>query len=429
MRLYSPVSYRCTFLAFAATVFRTFAIQQVPLLGEYGFLTVYDGISEDEARLRIKQMVSLFKVMEFQFYDAFRGYSAPPLDDDLFWRNKAFGRPVQRNILSAYIGEIHRHGGRAWLYVQTVATDPGDLDMQVGFSLAGQHVVDNRPLLDAIAPNAAWARKIAPGWSKFASRLGFDGIHWDTLGSFSAAMQANTDLPGFLLESRKILDQYQLQQTANFVDGFGWNPILIQESQPGGRTVAFPYWETWNVPEQEQFFYNNVAPGPNGGGVFVCYPGRGPQHTGEVQNTGFVGVWPLDLLIDRWVKARRAGNTYLAIGDGVRHIETQYFPANVGISDADIIKIQQKVFGNYAVADPAQKIIGNWLVMNRLSEPMPFRSAYNLTLFSIVCMVISVAAYMQVRHHIFRFCAAGMSAQGSDSTWGLLPNRDSRPIK
>jgi len=313
-----------------------------PLRGEYGFLTVYDGITEQEARTRIQQMVKLFNVKEFQFYDAFRGYSNPPDAGDDFWHNKAFGRPVRSSILRAYVDEIRAQGGRSWLYVQAAATTPGDTYLQQGFALAGQHVVDNRPLLDAVAPNGPWAEKIAPRWGDFAVELGFSGIHWDTLGKFSAVMETQTDLPGFLRAAKGIVASRGLEQSANFVDGFGWDPSLVDDNYPGGRVILFPYWETWTMPVQEDFFFNQVA--PNGGGVFVCYPGKSVDHTGEWQNQGSVGIWPFDLLIMRWNQARSTGNAYLAIGDGIRHIDTQYFPANSPMSDEDVAKVRTKVF-------------------------------------------------------------------------------------
>lgn len=291
-------------------------------------------------------MVDLFHIREFQFYDAFQGYSNPPAQDLEEWTCQAFGRHTKRRILRAYIEEISRSGGRSWLYLQAAATDPGDTQLQQGFQLTGQHVVDGRPLLDAVAPNIEWAEKIAPRWADWAAEMGFSGIHWDTLGKFSPTMAQYTDLPGFLRAAKPIVMSRGLEQTANFVDGFGWDPALIDpKAMPDGRTISFPYWETWSLPDQEDFFFIEVAPPPQGGGVFVCYPGKSPSHEGEFQNTAFAGIWPLDLMISRWIKARRSGNAYLAVGDGIHHLETQYFPANAPIDDTDVAKIRRQVFG------------------------------------------------------------------------------------
>jgi len=80
------------------------------------------------------------------------------------------------------------------------------------------------------------------------------------------------------------------------------------------------------------------------GGVFVCYPGRAPGHDGEGQNRLQQGVWPLDLLVARWQQARCRRSAYLAIGDGLRHIQSEYFPDTAEVSEADVAKIRDSVF-------------------------------------------------------------------------------------
>jgi len=133
-----------------------------------------------------------------------------------------------------------------------------------------------------------------------------------------------------------------LAQTCNFVDGFGWEPSLFRLSDCKHNTVAFPYWEAWSLPMQEDHFFRDVV--PLGGGVFVCYPGKSVSHAGENWNYEAAGIWPLDLLIRRWRKARCHGNAYLAIGDGLRHIQDEYFPDSLLINNADIFKIKEQVF-------------------------------------------------------------------------------------
>jgi len=108
--------------------------------------------------------------------------------------------------------------------------------------------------------------------------------------------------------------------------------------------VAFPYWEVWTVPKVEDRFFGTIT--PSGGGVFVCYPGKSARHEDERQNRLEADVWPLDLLIKRWRKARCRGSTYLAIGDGGHHIQSEYFPDTSGISLADERKIVQSVFAD-----------------------------------------------------------------------------------
>merc|ERR1712039_138975 len=65
---------------------------------------------------------------------------------------------------------------------------------------------------------------------------------------------------------------------------------------------------------------------------------------GEAWNSGAKGTWPLDLIIQRWQKARCYGSSYLAVGDGAHHIQTEYFPDTTPINEADIDKIRDHVF-------------------------------------------------------------------------------------
>jgi len=312
-----------------------------PLRGEYGFLTKFGGISADDARLRVRSMCEVFNIFEFQFYDALEHYSWPPAPGKDCWHNP-FGQEVCRSILKAYVQEIQHLGGRSWLYVQAMGTDPQDTNTQNGFAVAGQHLVDGRPLLDVVVPTAAWAEHIAARWADFAAEIGFSGIHWDTLGDKYGVAAMGGDVPGFLRASRPVLMTRGLEQTCNFVDGFGWEPSLFGLSDCNSNTVAFPYWEAWSLPTQEDHFFKEVA--PLGGGVFVCYPGKSVSHAGEDWNSEAAGIWPLDLLIRRWQKARCHGSAYLAIGDGLRHIQDEYFPDSLPINNADINKITEQVF-------------------------------------------------------------------------------------
>lgn len=210
--------------------------------------------------------------------------------------------------------------------------------------MLGQLTVEERPILDAVVVNAAWARRIVPRWAAFARSLGFSGIHWSTLGNFNGGADKGSDFPSFLRTALPFLERQVLGQTGSFVDGFGWDDGFLQGAGWTRNVIAFPYWEAKTVPFEEDKFYGSVAPAPAGGSVFVCFPGRSANHVGEEQNVHEKGVWPLDLLIKRWIKARCHGNTYLAIGDGYRHAQTEYLPDSSDISNPDIMKIRRAVF-------------------------------------------------------------------------------------
>lgn len=306
-------------------------------------MTQFDALSQDEARARVKQMAELFGIREFQFYDAFEGYSRPPSGKDV-WHHALFGRKIRRDVIQAYTDEISKYRGRSWLYVQAMGADPGDRQFEEGAEVVGQHVVMQKPLLDVVVPDASWARHVAPQWAEFANALGFSGIHWDTLGAYNSRMTQRQDFPGFLREALPILKKEGLDQTANFVDGAFWDASLKGDKDGEGKVIAFPYWEVWTVPRVVNDFFREAV--PEGGGVYVHYPGKTADHEGERQNEMNRGVWPFDLLIWRWQKAHATGNTHLAVGDGLRHIQSEYFPDTVDIAGPDMVKLRSTVFNN-----------------------------------------------------------------------------------
>lgn len=300
------------------------------MLGEYGSLSAFD-VTEHEARVRVRRMAGVFQIREFQFYDTMQGYSHPPEPELEAWHTVCLDRTVHRSAIRAYVDEIRRIGGRSWLYVQSMASDLDDKAWEKGFHVLGQHYCYNRAVIDRIVLSTGWAKHIAPQWADFAADLGFDGIHWDTLGS-------DGSLADFLHTTSPILRAKGLLQTCNFVNGAGWQDWLLKQ-----HDVEFPYWEIWDVPLVENDFFRRLPTW--GSGVFACYPGQGPVHKGEPQNRQESGVFPLDIMIKRWQKARRHGATYLAIADGLSHIQTAYLPYTIGISWPDIRKIRAAVFG------------------------------------------------------------------------------------
>lgn len=309
-----------------------------PLRGEYGFLTEFHILSSATIRERVDQMVSWFGILEFQFYDAFSSYSAPPVDGLEQWA-APFDHQVSRSTLEEYAREIASRGGRSWFYVQIMATDVGDTEMQQGFTVLGSHA----GILDIVVPTAAWAERIAPQWARFVASLGFSGIHWDTLGDLHNGLvtKSGADVPGFLRAALPHLRKEGLAQTCNFVDGFGWDRSLLGRTGWANSILAFPYWEIWNLPSVEDRFFTETL----GGGVFVCYPGRAANHSGEWHNWQVVGLEPVQVLIGRWRKARCHGSTYLAIGDGHKRLQMEYFPDKTSLSSEEVALIREGVFG------------------------------------------------------------------------------------
>lgn len=309
-----------------------------PIRGEYGFLSKLGGITEDEARARVRRLATDFHIREFEIYNAFEGYSRPPAAYENEWRCACLNTPVQRNILRAYADEITRIGGRSWMVVQAMGTDPDDVQLQASTKKTGQHSVNGEPLLDVVLPSAGWAKRIVPQWAEFASSLGFSGVHWATFGGNGTA-----GLPEFLRTAAPMLQQRSLAQTCNFIDGSGFDLSLVSD-----KVIAFTKWEVWSTPDKEDEFFRTLPKGS----VFSCFPGQSDNHTGEHWNRNAKGIAPMDLMIARWSKAHCQGNYYLAVGDDGRFVRTDYYPKAQKMSPEDVTKVQHAVFDKTCPAAP-----------------------------------------------------------------------------
>jgi hypothetical protein len=93
-------------------------------LGPYGFLSsaVLGPQPDAEARARVRIMARDYGIREFLFYDWFASYSTPVRGAE--WPEPFAGRgKISRRSVEVSVDEIHRHGGRAWAYVQAVAAE------------------------------------------------------------------------------------------------------------------------------------------------------------------------------------------------------------------------------------------------------------------------------------------------------------------
>jgi hypothetical protein len=282
-------------------------------MSQYGFLTVFSGILISEACKRIDYMVDVLHISDFQFYDVFYTYSQPMKVGCDSWITKASAvigadRQVDKAIVMAYINQIRARGGRSWLYVQAVGADESTLD---GFTPVDYtHKVNGVDLLNCYMPDEKWATRMCDIWVPFALYFKFDGIHWDSLGSCNGVFGDGSIFTQFLTKAHTILSQYNMLQTFNFVDSFGWNQMLIN-----AKIIAFPYWEVWTLPLCEDYFFSQMAVLEHGNkGVFVCYSGGNKQ-----------------LAQDRLNKCAFHNCKYLLFGDGDRMLVNEYFPNNISI--------------------------------------------------------------------------------------------------
>jgi len=175
--------------------------------------------------------------------------------------------------------------------------------------------------------------------------LGFSGIHWDTLGTWDSPDHLglpahDASFTGFLRAAFPVLRERGLEQTMNFVNGYGWDPLLARPVGLGwiGQVVAFPYWEVWS-PDDEAKFHGEFS--SRGGAVMAQYPGLDAHH-GEIdvqtQNVHLQGMEPLDIAILRWQVTVANGCTYVMVGDGLKHIRQPYFPNTMAMSEAALDK-------------------------------------------------------------------------------------------
>jgi len=300
------------------------------LLGNYGFLTKWECQSEGEARRRIVEMSELLGVREFQFYDWFADYSTPVRGME--WSDPYFNqRQVCRSTIEVYIDEIHRRGGRAWAYVQSVGAEETDLENPSrGIYKLTDHLGqwhwhpsrDDPHAFPTYFANAEWAELMVARWAPAIKELGFDGIHWDTLGSIAGDKSAETGgFHAFLRRAKELLATYGLKQTLNFVDLAWWDSQVVADC------VEFPYAETWDASSAYRYYDAMKATALSvHWGVFAMYPSTDVP-TGWTES---------QVLLVRWKEAALHRLAYLVVGDGLRRMKGQYWPETIEFTNNEL---------------------------------------------------------------------------------------------
>ncbi len=303
----------------------------IGLQGRYGFMSDFRSMSETEARLRIQILYHLFDVREFQFYDWAASYSQPT-DGDLWADAFSRSREVSLFTLRTFIDEIHRLGGRAWAYVQALGAEEADLTSLkphvfrlIDSQGKAYNHADRFPCYFA---NSYWACFMVHRWAPGIAELGFDGVHWDTLGALAEDYTAESKgIADFIEQAAQLLPAFHLLQTLNFVSLAWWDSSLISQK------LCFPYAEVWNRSE-EQRYYQFIKSGPLEGrrGVIAYYPSQDlPLGWTEAEN-----------MQARWNEAEQHGLSYLVLGDNLRRLHNEYFPNNRGLELQDIRTLRQK---------------------------------------------------------------------------------------
>ena len=300
------------------------------LRGGYGFLTDYRSYSEAQARGRVATLVQTFGIKEFQFYDWFATYSKStngPSWPDPFKHE----RQIYRETILTYIDEIHRHGGRAWAYVQAAGADEVDLaDPSAGIyplldrdgNRYGHPPEAPTPVFWTYFLNDAWADRMTDIWGPAVKDLGFDGIHWDTLGRKAGDYGAEVNgTHAFLRRAKGNLAALGLSQTINFVELAWWDPDLVASG-----LVAFPYAEVWSMISEKSYYAAMNDPALAGRwGVMAFYP-TADKPEGQTDS---------EVMLARWAEAPKHRLVYLILGDNESRLIGPYFPDATPLSPSE----------------------------------------------------------------------------------------------
>ena len=302
------------------------------LAGEYGFLSsaVLGLQTEAAVRARIVTMARDYGIREFQFYDWFADYSTPVAGDhwtDPYFRQSA----ISRRTIEISINEAHRQGARVWAYVQAVGAEEQQLEnpkkdiwkLRDGKGEWHWHPPGvDKPRFPTYFANAAWAAHMVDRWAGAIKDLGFDGIHWDTLGRIAGDYGKETaGIHAFIQTTHGLLQNQGLLQTLNFVNLAWWDRAVVR------KYLEFPYAETWS-PEIANRYYAEMDKRDMAGirGVFAMYPSVSVP-------TGWTET---DVIRARRSEGRKHHLVYLVIGDGARRMKGQYWPETVPLTEAEI---------------------------------------------------------------------------------------------
>jgi hypothetical protein len=306
------------------------------LTGNYGFISCAVLGSQPEAaiRERVAVMARQYGIQEFQFYDWFADYSTPVTGE--CWTDPYFRRSeISRRTIEISIDEVHRQGGRAWAYVQAVAAEESTWEdpardvwkLRDGHGKWYWHPPGQEPgRFPTYFPNAAWAVHMVERWAQPVKKLGFDGIHWDTLGRLAGdyAKEA-AGMHAFLETAHSLLQHLGLRQTMNMVDLAWWNRDIIRSH------LEFPYAETWSTNTLQRY-YAEMDQADMAGirGVVAMYPSVAVP----------LGATATDVICARWNEARRHHLVYLIVGDGARRMKNEYWPGTVPLTAAESACLQ-----------------------------------------------------------------------------------------
>ncbi len=275
------------------------------LRGNYGFLTdfhcPFSPSNMQEMNGKIDTMMDVFGIKEFQFQTWFATYSSPT--DGMQWTDAYIHRDqICRDTLTRFINKIHSKGGRAWAYVLSVGSESTTLPYQklIDKNTGQQYIHGGK--IPTYELSSSWADYQVGIWAPAIKELGFDGIHWDTLGAVSN--NYNNEKNGAIAFTQRtyslLKNDYGLSQTMNFVDLNYWDRNTVN------NYLEFPYVEIWSSYYAYNY-YDEMSYNMNGKwGVMAMYPGVDVP----------VGWTESQTMIARWNYAPNRHIVYLLVGNG-----------------------------------------------------------------------------------------------------------------
>lgn len=307
---------------------------QAGLKGHYGFLTDYRPMSQEEINKRVDQMFAM-GIREIQFYDWFYSYSVPiPRDRSEMWKDPFFKtRDVSLVTIRAFIQAIKARNGRAWAYVQMVGASEDFLErlfpnVSKLIQGNGQEYVHKEGVLHCYFPDRAWAERMVKVWARPIQELGFDGIHWDTLGQKAGnPNDESAAMHEFLKYSYVKLQEMGLRQTANFVDLHWWHDPILREY------VEFPYAEVWHEKTKDAYYskikelFSKNSPKGELWGVIAFYPQAAGRNCASL-----------------FIEALSHRCSYLFLGDGEKRLVNEYFPGAIDMIEEEKYTICWHIF-------------------------------------------------------------------------------------
>lgn len=397
----------------------------------YGFLSYYD-VSPKIIEQSVDRMFDEVGIRDVQFYDFFDNYAGKNQDygkDDPrgkapfpeWWKAWSWTDPwdsqtkIHSGTVKAATSRVKLRGGKSWAYLQAVGSEhwdlgkPGSHQCGNGYNpgsaqaasatgtdgvmrlcnSSGLWTIQESPtrVFPAYFMNGALAEYQVAAWVDIVKELGFDGIHWDTLGVKAKDYAAESrGVNEFLRVAGKLLKQHGLLQTMNMVDTHWWDNSLFPD------VLHFPYAEIWS-PFHEGLFYQRIR--GNSYSVIANYPGTemngcccttatdchlcakyGEKKYARCPNN----YTQQELLEIRWVAAARKGARYAVVGNGLNRLVTEFFPWTIPLAPETLW-----VIGNTTVLPTAPAVCED--ADNGLLSPIALREILLLVVvaFVLVC--------------------------------------------